>query len=297
MQKWLDGTSAEHSEVLPCVTSGTNNPKKRTAPVASESITMRVFPDEKHYFKEAAQEAGVSQHQFFRMLLEQHKYRNQESPDWSCVDYVRAFMRGYKERIAKQEEEISALKEQLKQQTQAEKTTLKTREVLSRDGIRKFFQYFNPSNSGSRLLPAGYYWRFLKTQPDAARYQYPVTEGFFLFRPAFILQGNGHYGARFIAGTDENGRKTLLRYYPRAHYTGFSFTNERFGLEGSLWLVRAERSNDGAMDVVFGLPLDIVRKEHTSEEEEEYASDIDAIIADAVQQSKQDDFESLFRNF
>lgn len=287
LQVWL-GSEAFEDKPNALNTEQPNAEKPKTG-AATENISMRVYPEEKQYFAEAAKEAGISQHQFFAMLLEQHKYRDQDSPDWSCVDYVRIFLHCYKERIETQEKEIAALKEQLKQLKQTESNTLKNREVLSRDGIAKFFQHFKPSNSEALPLSMDYYNRFLRIHPGAHEYEYPETEDFFLFRPELILQGKGRNAARFIIGTDDGGRKTLLRYYPKVYYTGLSFMNERFGLAGSLWMVRAERAKDGAMDVIFGLPLDIVCKS-SAPRGEEWDSELEAVIADAIARSQQEEF-------
>lgn len=66
----------------------------------------------------------------------------------------------------------------------------------------------------------------------------------------------------FITGYDRYRRNTLLRFYPKKNYVGFNFADEEYGVQASSWLVRCERANDGAMNLVFALPLDIAHKDY-----------------------------------
>lgn len=83
----------------------------------------------------------------------------------------------------------------------------------------------------------------------------------------------------------------MLRYYPKKYFTGFSFTNEKFGLRESVWLVGTKRAKDGAMDVVFALPVDIQLRGKAAEQKTEYT--IDDLISNAMKGLKYDDIDLL----
>ena len=260
--------------------------RKRTEkPAATANLCLRLYPEEMQFFQACAEELGVSMHVFFAILLDTYRKREEENPDWTCSDYVEIFMRSLKERIALQEQEIKTLKNQIHQLRQEQEYTLKQREILVRRGISKYLACFMPTNPRSAALPLGIFHQFLAEDFDSKEYTYPETEDFFLFHPTHVFRGSTRSSARFFIGTNEFGKKTLLRFYPKNYYAGIFLFSERFGRIGSRWLVRAERAADGAMDVVFSLPLDVILKEHITDKEE-FIHGVETAIADAIRRSK-----------
>ena len=82
------------------------------------------------------------------------------------------------------------------------------------------------------------------------------------FFPERVMLGREKRFPLFITGYDRYRRNTLLRFYPKKNYVGFNFTDEEYGVQGSCWMVRCERAKDGAMNLVFALPLDIAHKDY-----------------------------------
>jgi len=48
-----------------------------------------------------------------------------------------------------------------------------------------------------------------------------------------------------------------FRYYPNSRFLGVSILSPRFGRRGTLWIVGAKKAPDGAVDLVYALPLDV----------------------------------------
>lgn len=286
LPEWLSGN---RNTVTPDIRSSEpKNGKKRKSSkrtCATENLSLRLYPEEMAFFRACAKELGISLHSFFAILLDTYRMREAENPDWTCSDYVEIFLRSLRDRISSQEEEIQSLKEQIRQLKQEQAQSLKQREVLIRDGIRKYTEYFVPLHAELPHIPVGNYHYFLAEEADAKNYTYPQTEDFFIFCPTHIFYGHGSSAPRFIVGTNAAGDKTLLRFYPKTHYAGVYISNEKFNLVGSRWLVRAEKAADGAMDIIFSLPLDIALKERISKQEE-FIHDVQTAIEEAIRRSE-----------
>lgn len=260
--------------------------QKEARGMASESFSTRLYPKEAAFIQQIMYDLQITKHQIMAIFLDTYQHREEENLDWTCGDYVKIFMQPLRDRISAQQAEIDSLKAQISQLKQRQEKQLTNRENLSRSGMRRFLNYFEPNDSTEQLRSDRFYRDFLTFVPDAREYTYPVNEEFFVFCPAEIFYGSTRSRARFIIGTDEGGKKTLLRFYPKSYYTGMFLTNKIFGLVDSRWLVRAERANDGAMDIIFSFPLDIILKNQHAVKKDS-SSDLESILEDASWRSKE----------
>ena len=253
------------------------NPQKE---LATEKLTVRLTPKEKKEFLDLALKTGVSQRQLLMLLMTNQQYDFYMDVDWGSVDYVRILLGAYRSRNDKLEEETEKLRQQLRDKGWEEKQMLQKRESEMVKNIDGFFNYFTSLHQDNLPLEQGLYKDYFADTPYSEYYQYPDNEDVFLFYPESILLGKGRYAPLFITGYDRYQRKVLLRFYRKTYFVGFSFTNEEFGVQGSCWLVRCERAKDGAMDLVFALPVDITHKNYPNEKR---AGDgqVDELIANA----------------
>ena len=77
------------------------------------------------------------------------------------------------------------------------------------------------------------------------------------FIPSTFFGGQAKPLVCFILGLTENGQYIKLRYYDKYFYIGPRLTSRRFALRDTCWIVGAKQAADGAMDVVFSLPLSV----------------------------------------
>ena len=260
--------------------------QKEEHSMASECFSTRLYPKEAAFIQQIMDDLQITKHQIMAIFLDTYQHRDEESPDWTCTNYVKIFMQPLRDRISTQQAEIDSLKAQISQLKQQQEKQLTNREKLSRRGMRHFLNFFEPNDSAEQLRSDRFYRDFLTFVPDAREYTYPVNEEFFVFYPAEIFYGSTRSRARFIIGTDDGGKKTLLRFYPKSYYTGMFLTNKIFGLVDSRWLVRAERANDGAMDIIFSFPLNIILKNQHAVKKDS-SSDLESILEDASWRSKE----------
>ena len=260
--------------------------QKEEHSMASECFSTRLYPNEAAFIQQIMDDLQITKHQIMAIFLDTYQHRDEESPDWTCADYVKIFMQPLRDRISTQQAEIDSLKAQISQLKQQQEKQLTNRENLSRSGMRRFLNYFEPNDSTEQLRSDRFYRDFLTFVSNAREYTYPVNEEFFIFYPAEIFYGSTRSKARFIIGTDDDGKKTLLRFYPKSYYTGMFLTNKIFGLVDSRWLVRAERANDGAMDIIFSFPLNIILKNQHAVKKDS-SSDLESILEDASWRSKE----------
>ena len=227
------------------------------------------------------------------LMIENARNDDLLNPDWTANEYVSLMLGVYKEEMAKLEEQVQKLEAELHAQDAEDRKRNRKRDTSLRQSIFDYFAYYKSALPGSSRLPQGLYADYLSSTPPEQRHKYPATEDIFVFYPEAILLGKGKFAPLFIIGQDSCHQKILLRYYPKQHWFGLCFNDKIFGRQHSQWLVRCERAKDGAMDVVFSLPLDIVPNYgDTSSVSEAVSSvapdDVDALIHEAMMRSKDD---------
>lgn len=221
---------------------------------ATEKITVRTTPWEKARFIKFAAEMNLNQRQTVQYLISKCHMKDDIFPPWEDDPYVRTIIGAYREENQKLKNENEDLKEQLgagrknalerkNQQLQGLKT-----------GVTAFFGMMRSNCKVPLAVEQGMY----KDCPHADKYHYPAVAGVYILRPTDILYGKGRYPAIFILGEGDDGTLMKYRFYPKSYFTGVSPKNEQFWLRSSAWLVGCEQANDGAMDMIFAFPLDVV---------------------------------------
>lgn len=290
---------ADVTEVPPPESTGTGNPPPRKhAPPrqkpATAKLAIHLSPAEKERFIELTRATGVTQRQCLMLMIENARNDDLLNPDWTANEYVSLMLSVYKEEIAKLEEQVQKLEAELHAQDAEDRKRNRKRGTSLQQSICDYFAYYKSALPGSSHLPQGLYSDYLSSTPPGQRHKYPSTEDTFIFCPHAILLGKSRFAPLFIIGQDSYHQEILLRYYPKQHWLGLRFSDQTFGRQHSQWLVRCERAKDGAMDVVFSLPLDIVPKYSSNASGEPAAAstievdDVDALIQGAMMRSKED---------
>ena len=286
------------TEVPPPESTGTGNPPPRKhAPPrddrATAKLAIHLSPAERERFIELTRATGVTQRQCLMLMIENAQNDDLLDPDWSANEYVSLMLGVYKEEIAKLEEQVQKLEAELHAQNAEDRKRNKKRDTSLQQSFFDYFAYYKPESPNSAPLTQGLYTDYLSSTPPEQRHKYPATEDTFVFLPESIFLGKGKYAPLFIVGRDSYHQKILLRFYPKQHWFGLRFNDKIFGQQHSQWLVRCERAKDGAMDVVFSLPLDIVPRCGNTTSVSAAASsvapdDVDALIHEAMMRSKDD---------
>jgi len=230
--------------------------------LATEKLTVRLTPTDKKILADLAKQTGVSQSQLLMLLLENYEKSGSAGMGESCIDYVRRMLSKYEDRIETLEGENRQLRQRLREIKEGEKEAYVKREREFHKTLTAYFGNFVSLLPDNPPLDQGLYRDYLANTPSCEQAGYPETEGPFVFFPERVMLGREKRFPLFIAGYDRYRRKTLLRFYPKKYYVGLNFADEEYGVQGSSWLVRCERAKDGAMDLVFALPLDIVHKDY-----------------------------------
>lgn len=122
---------------------------------------------------------------------------------------------------------------------------------------------------GSRNLPtvAPKYFKKAKRAGLFQDYQYPKEDGVAVVTLKDIAEGKrtvipykGHSlpPALFVCGETEDGNKVRFRWYPRKEGLGISPRDKVFSYLGAKWLVGYMMAQDGAMDLIAIVPLDLL---------------------------------------
>ena len=83
--------------------------------MASECFSTRLYPKEAVFIQQIMDDLQITKHQIMAIFLDTYQHRDEESPDWTCADYVKIFMQPLRDRISTQQAEIDSLKAQISQ--------------------------------------------------------------------------------------------------------------------------------------------------------------------------------------
>ena len=221
---------------------------------ATEKITVRATSCEKERFTKFAAEMNLNQRQTMQYLISKCQMKDEIFPPWEDDPYVRTIIGAYREENQKLKNENEDLKEQLGAGRNNALERKNQQLQLLKAGVKAFFEMMYPNSKVPLVIEQGYY----KDCPYTDKYQYPAETGVYILRPTDILYGKGRYPAIFILGAGVDDEHLKFRFYPKSYFAGINPKNEKFWLRGSVWLVGCEQANDGAMDMIFAFPLDVV---------------------------------------
>lgn len=283
LQQWLSADATALPESKKPQLATTKRDPITTKNPASERMTVRMTPEEKARFDDYAHQTGVTQRQALQLLL-----RNQQSIepfeiDWSCDDYVRMLLNPYRDQIARLTDQVSALKEELKNYKKEKTEKQKQMDKLLRSGVCQYIDLLIPASPNALPLEWGSYKTASRSLSPSERYFPPDEVGFFLFHPEHLLWGKGPRPPIFVCGRGPDGKKMRLRYYPKSDYLGIPITNEHYGTQESVWFVGTVRAADGAAELILSLPLPFGSDPSVAAPTD--SRSLDAVLRDAIAQS------------
>lgn len=209
-------------------------------------MNVRIKPEDKIQFDNYRKQLNLNQQEAFSLLLDQIDNRQ------------------YEDLLTKKDNQIQKLKkenEKLKKKLSREEISIpqpeqKARAFLSfaKDGIT-YYESLLPLPSNVPPLPRHSYRFFTKKVLTGLPYRYPEKDGYTVLNLEKILWSNGRNRACFLLGTDENGHRIRLRYYPKEYHLMCSFLRSKQAFLNARWLVGYQLAKDQAMEVVFAIPL------------------------------------------
>ena len=255
---------------------------EQTASDETVQMNIRMKKRDKERFRELCEEYNVNQRECISILLDLFE-SGKSTADFSLI-------LEYQARHQKIKEENEKLK---KQNALLRDTTVSNRDYVAekilkfnRKGIGEYLKLLFPEKENEEPLPGYSYRRFMKRLPDGVSYAYP-EEGAFSMELEAVLWSGVRSKACFLIGANQEGKRIKLRYYPKWYYTGYSFLNSTWAKKGTKWYVGCCTAKDGAMEMVFGFPLECTRNQSIEQVPEDVTESnrkqsLDSMIASAV---------------
>lgn len=234
-------------------------PKKKH----EEQLNIRTDPITKEHFLDFCSRLGVNQRQGFELLLDHAKDIEQSNTFQLLMEYQRKI-----EQLKKENKNLSIKNSKLKE-TQTPSTELWARKYLGflKNGISIYLDAVLKSEETRPPLRRYSYNAYRDRFFEGASCSYPEREGFYEATLEAVLWSNSGTKACFLVFKDTDGVQRKLRYYPKSHYIGRSFLDDKYAFEDAQWVLGALRSKDGALELVAGFPL--VQKEFTEKKHNE----------------------------
>lgn len=215
-------------------------------------MNIRIDVQDKKCFDQFCKEGGMNQREGFSVLLD----RIMDSADYPAMAVL---LKKREEKIARLEQENSRYKASLKDRTgcgKSQKEAVQEKRLeFMRTGIQEYLQRLFPESEGKASLPETSWRKYMRNLPENEKPQYPAKEGFLMLRPEAIVWGNTLHRPCFLVGRGEDGRRYLLRCYPRADFIGFPVRASSYAKPGEFWYVGCRESKDGAMELLAAFPL------------------------------------------
>lgn len=232
-------------------------------PQHGEQLNIRTDQATKQCFMRFCSQMGANQRQGFELLLDHAKDIEQSNVYQLLMEYQRKI-----EQLKKENENLSIKNSKLKE-TQTPSTELWARKYLGflKNGISIYLDAVLKSEETRPPLRRYSYNAYRDRFFEGASCSYPEREGFYEATLEAVLWSNSGTKACFLVFIDTDGVRRKLRYYPKSHYIGRSFLDDKYAFEGAQWVLGALRSKDGALELVAGFPL--VQKEFTEKKHNE----------------------------
>lgn len=228
--------------------------KKTVAELPQKTIQMniRIGTRDKERFERFCQSVGMSQREGFTVLLD----RITDSTSFPAMSLL---LKKREEKIEHLKQEISRYRARLEvwsSSGQNQKETLLDRKLeFMRTGIQDYLQNLFPESEGKASLPETSWRKYMRNLPEHERPVYPEAEGFLALQPEAIVWGNSLHRPCFLVGKGEDGKRYLLRCYPRADFVGFPIRESSYAKPGAVWYVGFRKSTDGASELMAAFPL------------------------------------------
>ena len=237
------------------LSDGNLMPEKKVAveiPQKTIQMNIRIGTRDKERFDRFCQAGSMNQREGFTVLLD----RITDSTDFSAMSLL---LKKREEKVKQLKQEISHYQARLEERTsngKSQKEVLLERKLeFTRTGIQEYLQNLFPESRGKASLPEISWRRYMRNLPEHERPVYPETEGFLILQPETIVWGNSLHRPCFLVGKGEDGKRYLLRCYPRADFVGFPIRESCCAKPGTFWYVGCQRSRDGTMELMAAFPL------------------------------------------
>lgn len=249
----------------------------------TSQMNIRIGKRDKERFVRFCQVGGMNQREGFTVLLD----RITDSAEFPAIAQM---LKDREEKMEQLKREISRYQTKLEHQTSNGKSQkeaiLEKKLEFMRTGIQGYLQNMFPEREDKASLPETSLRRYMRDLLENEKPVYPETEGFLVLRLETIIWGNTLHRPCFLVGRGEDGKRYLLRCYPRSDFVGFPIRQSCYSKPGTSWYVGCQRSRDGAMELRAAFPLpkesceDIPPKRELYEvlDREERKEDLDKII-------------------
>lgn len=223
-------------------------------------LTIRVTKADKDRFDDYAKKLNLSQGDALSVLLTKNENNFDDWINWDSDRYVGLVLQNARDQVKQMKVQFD-LKERTwareRKRYQSRIETLKQKLDRIRKVLWEYYSYYQSSWRIPLEIETGDYQQYISNLAEGCQYEYPSDEGCCLVRPVAVLHGSARTPVQFVLGTTTDGRNIKLRIYHKDYFAGLSLTNETYGLRGSVWLVAWEQANDGAMDLIMALPMDL----------------------------------------
>lgn len=223
-------------------------------------LTIRVTKADKDRFDAYAKSLNLSQGDTLSVLLTKNENQFDDWINWDSDRYVGLVLQNARDKTKLMKAHLDGKQRtwgRERKQYQARIETLKKRIELIRKVLWEYYSYYKSSCRIPLEIETGDYRQYTDNLAEGCKYEYPSENGWCLMRPVAVLYGSARTPVQFVLGTTTDGRDIKLRIYHKDYFAGLSLTNETYGLRSSTWLVAWERANDGAMDLIMALPMDL----------------------------------------
>ena len=227
---------------------------KAAAEIKQKTIQMniRIGKRDKERFDRFCQAGGMNQREGLTVLLD----RIADSAEFPAIARM---LKDREEKMKQLKKESSRYQTKLEDRTSSGKSQkeaiLEKKLEFMRTGIHEYLQNMFPERENKDTLPETSWRRYMRDLPENEKPAYPETEGFLVFRPETIVWGNSLHRPCFLVGRGEDGKRYLLRCYPRPDFVGFPIRQSCYAKPGSFWYVGCQRSRDGAIELMAAFPL------------------------------------------
>jgi len=237
------------------LSDGNLMPEKKAAveiPQKTIQMNIRIGTRDKERFDRFCQAAGVNQREGFTVLLDQIT----DSADFPAMARM---LKKREEKMEQLKQEISCYQARLEDQTssgKSQKEAIQEKKLeFMRKGIQEYLRNLFPEREGKASLPETSWRRYMWDLPENEKPTYPETEGFLVLQLETIVWGNSFHRPCFLVGRGGDGKRYLLRCYPRPDFVGFPIRQSCYAKPGTFWYVGCQRSRDGTMELMAAFPL------------------------------------------
>ena len=161
------------------------------------------------------------------------------------------------DKINKKDAEIASLQQKVAGKTrgQAADDKLKASLIFANKLCKKYIELNYPVPTTEPVLKPCSFSAWKRLHEGESPYFYPEDEGYSIIRLQSMCYGRGACPPIFIYGEDIWSKKQIkLRFYQSRYFVGIPPKNP-YAQPDSLWFVGYSKATDGAMALMFAMPM------------------------------------------